>query len=415
MEPKVVDAPVIPPENVIGSDTAEMIMGFLDKDKPLVSPAAKAPAVEPPKPAAPAPAPVAPKPSAAPAAAAPAAPKPDVLSDLVSAEALAAQAVRKEDQFPSDLLKDDEISKLPERKQREAFIKERAAHKEARTKMQELTQRIAELQAKADDGEQLLPLRKQLEEKDSELKRLSDEMARIDLSRSPEFKKRYDDRLNSLGGKMVQALVSEGVQPEEATELIKSLVGEQKLSVRESTLDSSAPSLKGTLLAFLSQFDEVAQERTLALEKSRETAAAIDEAERRGRLSAMAGKIDQVSDKAVQEAQARGSPYYKEVEGNDEWNAQVARRKQALKGLLLSMDPEKIAPFVAEGLTAADLLSRYGTLLKRQRELEQELADVIGQAPKLGQRMPGHVAAAPAPAAIDFGSGDIADAVTRML
>lgn len=378
--------PVI--DNLPG-DVGEAAFALLDKDAPPAQPSRADRQAPPPPPP--------PAPSRGDPPRREAKPKMDDI-DPLSPEALAAAAPKKDDGgMPADLLKDADIERFSDRKQREAFVKERASHKEARQRLQELTQKVNELSSKAQDAEQLVEIRKQLEARDAEAKRLEAEIAKIDLSRSPEFRKRYDDRLNQLGRRMVDALAAEGVPAEEASRLVRGLVAERRPSARESALDEAAPSLKGTLLAFLTQFDETAQERQTALDKAKETAAAIGEAESRARLAAMAGQVDSAADKAVAEAIALGSPYYKEVAGNDDWNAAIKERVQTLKGLLLSQDPEKLAPFVAEGITAADTRRRYAELFKRFKELEAEHAKVIGSSPPFGRVLPA-AGEAPAPA-----------------
>jgi hypothetical protein len=412
MEPKVIETPADFPEVIHADGIGDDVDKFLQGDDAPPPPARKPAAPPPPageledELAAP---PPPPKPAPKPA------PKPPEF-DPMSPEALAlAEPKKDEGVMPPDLLKDDEIGKLPEKKQRDAFAKERAAHKEARLRMQEMALKIQELSSKAQDAEQVAALKQQLEAKELEVKKTNEELSRIDLARSPEFKRQYDDPLNRIGQKMVQALVTEGVEAVQAQNLVRSLVRETKPSVREAALDDSVPSVKGTLLAMLNQFDEASQARAAALEKAKETASAISEAESRARLAAMTGRVDQVAEKAAQEAATLGSPYYKEVANNPEWNAGVAERKQALKGLLLSMDPEKLAPYVAEGLTAADLRRRYVEQNKKLKALEQEYQEVVGQAPRLGRVLPGERAPAPKKPAPLSGSESLEDMVEAHL
>lgn len=412
MDPKVMELKTPETEQIMESSIGESIMDLLNQDsnapapKSLRTPKAPEPEQEP------ADEPVVP--AAKPAAKIPAKAVQEEV-DPVSAEALAAATPKREDAMPEGLLKDEDVNKFGDKKQREAFIKERAAHKEARVRLQELTQRVQELQSKAADGEQVAALRQQIEAKDAELKKVSDEITKMDLTRSPEFKKRYDDRLNQLGGKAVQALVAEGVSQEEAVALIRQLVPEKRPSMRERAIGNVAPSLKGTVLAYMQQYDDVVQERTLALSKAKETAAAIDEAESRGRLAALSGRVDQVTDAAIEQAKTLGSPYYREVAGNDEWNAGVSSRRQALKGIMLGMDMTQIAPLVAEGLTAPDLRNRYGTLLKQYKALEAEHTKVIGAAPRIGRNQPSQLSVQPTKAKVSLGTGDIADEAARLL
>ena len=402
--------PVI--DNLPG-DIGEAAFALLDKDAPPPAPARRddpPPPPPPPRREEP-PAPPRREPQKPPAA------KPVEL-DPLSPEALAAAAPKKDDGgMPADLLKDADIERFSDRKQREAFVKERAAHKEARQRLQELSQKVNELSSKAQDAEQLAEIRKQFEARDAEAKRLEAEIAKIDLARSPEFRKRYDDRLNQIGQRMIQAMSAEGVPADEAAKLARALVAERKPSAREQALDDAVPSLKGTLLAFLNQFDEVAGERETALAKAKETAAAIGEAESRARLAALAGKVDEVAEKAAAEAASLGSPYYREVKDNDEWNKAVADRKATLKGLLLSGDPEKLAPFVAEGLTAADLRRRYSELFKAHKELKAEHESMVAQRPPFGRVRPSDGSQPPpaAPRQAPTDSLGIEDVVTSHL
>ena len=383
MNPMELDEAPQAVETMIEGDIGDAVFKALDDKQPLAK-AKPAPAPKPVEDAAEIIAPPVAKPVQQPKKDAP-----KVEIDPLSPDFLAAATKKQDDSgMPADLLKDEEIGKLPEKKQRDAFAKERAAHKEARQRLQELSQKVNELSSKAQDAEQVADLRKQLEARTEELNKLNAEIAKVDLTRSPEFKKRYDDRMNQLGQRMVQAMTTEGIDQGEAVKLARALVAETKPSAREYAIDEAAPSLKGTLLAYLTQFDEVAQERAVALDKAKETAAAIDEAESRARLASMAGKVDQVTEKAVADAIALGSPYYKEVAGNDEWNASVQGRKQTLKGLLLSMDPDKLAPYVAEGLTAADLRRRYVEQYNELKAVKAEFEQVIGQRPRLGQITP---------------------------
>ena len=399
-----VKQPVIEAE--LEGDIADSVLSALDKETPPAKPAPAAPKtdLEPGDLAAPAPEPA--KPPV----------KPAEPVDPLSPDFLAAAAPKKDESgMPADLLKDEDIERLPEKKQREAFAKERAAHKEARQRLQELNTKVNELSSKAQDAEQAAALKQQLEAKEEELAKLNAEIAKIDLTRSPEFKKRYDDRMNQLGQRMVQTLVTEGVDQAEAAKLIQALVAETKPSAREYAIDEAAPSLKGTLLAYLNQFDEVAQERAVALDKAKETAAAIDEAESRARIAAMAGRVDSVTEKAIADAAALGSPYYREVKDNEDWNAAVAERKQTLKGLLLTMDPEKLAPYVAEGLTTPDLRRRYVEQYNRLKAVEAEFEQVIGQRPRLGQLNPSEAPPAPHQVKLPDNGLDIVDVVEDFL
>ena len=82
-----------------------------------------------------------------------------------------------------------------------------------------------------------------------------------------------------------------------------------------------------------------------------------------------------------------------------------------------SGDPEKLAPFVAEGLTAADLRRRYSELFKAHKELKAEHESMVAQRPPFGRVRPSDGSQPPpaAPRQAPTDSLGIEDVVTSHL
>lgn len=313
----------------------------------------------------------------------------------------------KEDDAPPDLIKDEEIDTVfkGQDKAKNAIIKERAYNKTLREQLKEASEKLSRTQADAAATEELVKIKAELEKATAKSKQLEDDLGKLDLSRSPTFRSKYDDKINQLGGKMTQTLVSEGVEQADAVNLVRQVLAERRQSTRERLIADTAPGLAGTLAALALEVDGVLQSREAALKEWRATSAAIEETTTRERIAAMTGKVDQVVTKAVDEAVKLGNPYFKTTD-NAEWNSGVANRQDKLKGILLAGDFDQIAPLVAEGLTAADLRLRFAALLKQKKEADAQLAEVLKGSPKFGGvQVPG---APPAP------KGPVADPGTPL-
>jgi len=289
--------------------------------------------------------------------------------------------------LPDDLVPDDKVDALFQGKDKEknAFLKERGFNKTLRTENQQLKEKLQQTEAAAQDSARAKELETQLEQERQKAKQLEDELGKIDLTRSPAFRSQYDDKINQVGGKMVQTLIAEGVDQNEAVNFVRQVISETKPAARERLIRDMAPGLEGTLSGLAIQIDEVTQTRAAALEKWRETQAALSEVETRQRVAEITGKVDEVTGAAVDEVLKLGNPYFMKT-GDTDWNTEVDNRVSQVKGVLLTGDFGKIAPLVAEGLTAADLRHRFAVLLKQKRELESELDSVLKGSPRLGTR-----------------------------
>jgi hypothetical protein len=294
---------------------------------------------------------------------------------------------QKKSELPDDLVPDDKVDALFQGKDKEknAFLKERGFNKTLRTEVQQLREKLTQVEAAAQDSARAKELETQLEQERQKARQLEDELGKIDLTRSPAFRSQYDDKINQVGGKMVQTLISEGVDQNEAVQFVRQVIAETKPAARERLIRDMAPGLEGTLSGLALQIDEVTQTRAAALEKWRETQAALSEVETRQRVAEITGKVDEVTGAAVSEVLKLGNPYFMKTDDAD-WNKEVEQRVAQVKGVLLTGDFAKIAPLVAEGLTAADLRMRYSALLKQKREVDAELDAVLKGAPRLGTR-----------------------------
>lgn len=301
--------------------------------------------------------------------------------DVADASALAG------DDMPDDLLKEEDTNKVfkKDAKAKNAFLKERAYNKSLREQLKQAQSELMAAKSDSVDPEEVSKFKEEIEAYKEKVEKLETDIGQLDLTKSPAFREQYDDKVNQIGTKMAKLLIEEGLGQDEAVQFVRQVIAEQRPSAREQLINDMAPGLSGTLAALGLQADEVAQARAAALANWKETAAAMEETSIRKQTAQLSEKVEEYTQSALEEAKKLGNPYY--MEGKTEaWNAQVQKRKEALKGILLSGDMEKVAALVAEGLTAADLRGRYAKLLKDKRDVDAELSSVLKGSPNLSGR-----------------------------
>jgi len=341
-------------------------------------------------------------------------PEPEPVKEAISPEDLMDDALSKPDAQPDDLLDDAEVSKvISGKKAQNAFKKERAYNKELRQKVAQLEEAVQKSAAAEQDLEELTELKAKTEGYETQIKSLEDQIGQVDLSRSPQFRQQYDDKINSAAGKMVQLLVAEQLSSEDASAAVREILSAPNLHVREEIIEDTAPGIRGALSAHAISIDEIQQARGTALTEWKASAAALEESASKERLAEMSGHIGEVVSEAVDKVVELGNPYYKQTT-NDEWNQQVGHRVDALKGLLLEGDYGKLALYVAEGLVADDLRSRHLLLMQKAKDLESQLSDVVKSGPSFQGTTP-QGGNAPAQQEITLGNGTLEDEIANLL
>lgn len=301
--------------------------------------------------------------------------------DVADASALAG------DDMPDDLLKEEDTDKVFKKdiKAKDAFLKERAYNKSLREQLKQAQSELMAAKSDSVDPAEVSKFKEEIESYKEKVEKLEADIGQLDLTKSPAFREQYDDKINQIGTKMAKLLTQEGLDQAEAVQFVRQVIAEQRPSAREQLINDMAPGLSGTLAALGLQADEVVQARAAALENWKETSAALEETNIRKQTAQLSEKVEEYTQSALEEAKKLGNPYYMDGK-TEEWNAQVQKRKEALKGILLSGDMGKVASLVAEGLTAADLRGRYAKLLKDKREVDAELASVLKGSPNLSGR-----------------------------
>jgi hypothetical protein len=347
-------------------------------------------------------------------------PEDTVVDEEAPAETLTPESIMQDtlvkpaEDAPDDLLDDSEVTKvISGKKAQEAFKKERAHNKRLREQVAELSSQAQKVAAAEQDLEQFSELKSKTEQYETQIKELENQIGQLDLSRSPTFQAQYDSKIQAAAGKMVQLLVAEQLSPEEASSAVHEILGATGVHAREEIITDTAPAIAATLAAHANTIEELSQTRATALSEWKASAAALEESVAKERLAEMSGRIGDVVSSTVDKVVELGNPYYKTTD-NDEWNAQVNHRVNALKGLLLEGDYSKLALYVAEGLVADDLRSRHLSLMQKSKGLEDELKKVIKSGPSFAGSSPQVSAGAPA-SSVKLGNGPLEDEIANLL
>ena len=321
----------------------------------------------------------------------------------------------KEAELPEDLLAEEEIEETLEGKQRVAFIKERKYNKELKQEVAQLKTELQKYSGMEQDQESLVEARETIEVHEAKIEELTNQIGQLDLSRSPDFKAQYDDKVRANQVKMGELLQAEHFSAEDATRAVRAILSARDLHQREEVIEDTAPSIRGALSALAMGIDDVSSAREAALVDWQASAAAMEETVARERLAEMSGQITKVVESAVEQVVELGNPYYKTT-ADAEWNKTVEHRNKALKGVLAKGDYKELALYVAEGLVASDLRERHLTLLRERNTLRKELAQVIKAGPTYrGPTGAGGAPPKPQTPEIKFGNGSMEEDVIATL
>jgi hypothetical protein len=124
--------------------------------------------------------------------------------------------------------------------------------------------------------------------------------------------------------------------------------------------------------------------RAAAIKDFKSTRAMVEQEERRAFEARQNQMLVSSIDTAVEQLQNEGSWLYKHHSSNQNWNDQVNRRVDAVRGLLTSATTEQLARYVAEGVAASDYRKLYESERATRISLERELRDSALTQPSIG-------------------------------
>jgi hypothetical protein len=248
----------------------------------------------------------------------------------------------------------------------------------------ELKRQLKELQDGASTpAEDVEPLQSRIQELEAEL-------GRLDLERSPEFRKRYDAPIQNLANRSLSLLIRSGVEEEQARDVLRRVWSTDDLRQRELPFDDLEVDISsnviGTILQASVERDDMVKARQEALEDWKSSKAAVEEQAKQEKQARDSKAVKELLSNAVSSVREENNPFFQTVEGNQEWNTTVVDHyEKALTDVLRRNDPSEVSKLVAHGLTFSALLNRYAKERQRRQALEQSLSSDTPSSPAPGR------------------------------
>lgn len=215
------------------------------------------------------------------------APPADPLSDLQPLPNLAPEQQIADPQFTSD---QQNHAWAALRAQSKA---NRRAAEEAQRKYNELVESTKGFQSEKSE------FASQLNAKDQEISQLQDEIGRMDLSRSPAFRAKYDQKLDAQHAQIMDVLVRNGVNKDQAYDLARDVIVSDPKDV-PGMIAQLPTYAQGEVMVFASQAGAILAERERELGDWRNAQAGLEAAAQREGGVQTAQRIQQAADKAIE-------------------------------------------------------------------------------------------------------------------
>ena len=142
-----------------------------------------------------------------------------------------------------------------------------------------------------------------LNEKDAEIKQLQDDLGRIELSRSPAFREKYDAPLEQINAKIADVLQRNGVDQKVSVDLAYQLMSATPEQLGELIQDKPALA-QGEIAIHVRDTQKLISEREAELEDWRNSQAGFDAVAQRQNSVQFAQHMDEMAGKAIQTLQS---------------------------------------------------------------------------------------------------------------
>lgn len=138
----------------------------------------------------------------------------------------------------------------------------------------------------------------QLNAKDEQIRKLQDEIGRMDLARSPEFQEKYDAPIRTATDEVTQLLLANGMQQNEAVELAREIITSDPQTIPER-ITNLPTYVQGQIMVKATAADKLWGARTQALEEWKQSAEGLAAVAARGSAVIDAQRVSQLADSAI--------------------------------------------------------------------------------------------------------------------
>lgn len=221
-----------------------------------------------------------------------------------------------------------------------------------------------------------------LNAKDARIKELEDELGKMDLSRSPEFKQRYDAPISGIRDEISKLLVANGYEEAQSAQLAEQIVLTESAKVPEM-LTQLPTHVQGMIMIHAQNADRLWGERDQALQNWKQSAEGLAAVAARGSAVVNAQRIAQLAEKAI--ATAKGLPVDQlapafQVTDDQQFIADRDAQEQKFKAWVQSAPEEQKYVAMFEGFMAG---KTYEMLQQTWLE-NQQLKGLLYQRGRLG-------------------------------
>ena len=137
-----------------------------------------------------------------------------------------------------------------------------------------------------------------LNAKDAEIRKLQDELGRMDLSRSPEFQEKYDAPIRAATDEVAKLLLANGMQQDDAVSLAREIITSDPQSIPDK-IANLPTHVQGMIMYQAKDADSLWTAREQALADWRQSAEGLAAVAARGSAIVDAQRTSQLADKAI--------------------------------------------------------------------------------------------------------------------
>jgi len=278
---------------------------------------------------------------------------------------------------PADIEPPASVTKDP--KANHAWQQVKAERRQLRDEVKALKAEIERVKTSpTEDVQEVITLKKQVEDYEAKL-------GQYDLASTKAFQQRYELPAQQLFARGVSLLVKSGKDPDVAKALMAKIANPNAKSQEiQETIADEPFAVQGALMNVASEIQDIEAQKAEALNHWKETRAALGAQEARANEVKLAENIEKTTALAVEAAVKEGNWMFAQSSKNPEWNEQVQKRIDIVKGILRVGKPEEIIKFVVDGVTAP-VLRKMAMDFKQQADSRKaELDKLIQVTPRLG-------------------------------
>jgi len=230
--------------------------------------------------------------------------------------------------------------------------------------------------------EEVNRLRAQLEDNEKRI-------GQYDLASTREFQSRFTAPMVALQQRAVSLLVRSGKDAEKARMLVSDLMkqaasGDVNLEQVQAQLADETFAVQGALVNAVNEYAELAAVRNGALDKWKESRAALKVQSERDQGAMLAQNIERDTAVALAAVVKEGNWMFVPSNTDPKWTATVDERVKAVKGILRTAKGEELVKWVAEGVTARDARQLFLAERARSQALKAQLDELVAATPRLG-------------------------------